>query len=243
MSDPKEFLYMARLSEQTERFEDMITYMKKYIENTKDLKDEERNLLSIAYKNAVGSRRTAWRAISAFENKEKTKNSRQIEVIKYYKAKIEKELENYCHELVSLIDQSLFKQSLPVEAKVFYLKMKADYFRYMSEFYISENFKKSSDNAMRSYQQAVEVAEKGLPPTHPIRLGLALNNSVFFYEIKHDAKSAIQIAKKAFEDAINEFETLEEEDQIDSATIMQLLRDNITLWKKEVGEDEKTADK
>lgn len=73
MADPKEFLYMARLSEQTERFEDMINYMKKYIDITKDLKDEERNLLSIAYKNAVGSRRTAWRAISAFENKEKTK--------------------------------------------------------------------------------------------------------------------------------------------------------------------------
>ena len=59
---------------------------------------------------------------------------------------------------------------------------------------------------------------------------------MFFYEIKHDPKSAINIAKKAFEDAINEFETLEEEDQIDSATIMQLLRDNITLWKKEIGE-------
>jgi len=73
MSDPKEFLFMARLSEQTERFEDMINYMKKYIDITKDLKDEERNLLSIAYKNAVSSRRTAWRAISAFENKEKSK--------------------------------------------------------------------------------------------------------------------------------------------------------------------------
>ena len=76
MTDPKEYLYMSRLSEQTERFEDMINYMKKYIEATKDqkeLKDEERNLLSIAFKNAVGSRRTAWRAISAFENKEKTK--------------------------------------------------------------------------------------------------------------------------------------------------------------------------
>ena len=153
MTDPKEYLYMSRLSEQTERFEDMINYMKKYIEATKDqkeLKDEERNLLSIAYKNAVGSRRTAWRAISAFENKEKTKvivalynilsirNSRQIEVIKYYKNKIEKELENYCLELVSLIDHSLYKQSLAGDAKVFYLKMKADYYRYMSEFYTSE---------------------------------------------------------------------------------------------------------
>ncbi len=63
-----------------------------------------------------------------------------------------------------------------------------------------------------------------------------MNNSVFFYEIKHDPKTAIQIAKKTFEDAINEFETLDEDDQIDSATIMQLLRDNITLWKKELGE-------
>jgi len=144
---------------------------------------------------------------------------------------------------VNLIDQSLFKPTLAVEAKVFYLKMKADYFRYMSEFYTNENFKNSSDNAMKNYAAAVEVAEKGLPPTHPIRLGLALNNSVFFYEIKHDPRSAINIAKKAFEEAINEFETLEEEDQIDSATIMQLLRDNITLWKKEIGEDDKAGEK
>jgi 14-3-3 protein epsilon len=68
-----EYLYMARLSEQTERFEDMVEYMKKYIAINNDLGDDERNLLSIAYKNTVGSRRTAWRAISALENKEKTK--------------------------------------------------------------------------------------------------------------------------------------------------------------------------
>lgn len=64
---------MAKLSEQTERFEEMVEYMKKVIEKTKELKDEERNLLSIAYKNAVGNRRTAWRALTAYEMKEKTK--------------------------------------------------------------------------------------------------------------------------------------------------------------------------
>lgn len=74
MSDKKgEYLYMARLSEQTERFEDMVDYMKKYIVIAGDLRDDERNLLSIAYKNTVSSRRTAWRAISALETKEKTK--------------------------------------------------------------------------------------------------------------------------------------------------------------------------
>lgn len=69
----QEYVYMAKLAEQMERFEDMTDYMKKIIDLTQDLKDEERNLLSIAYKNVVGQRRTAWRAIWAYESKEKTK--------------------------------------------------------------------------------------------------------------------------------------------------------------------------
>lgn len=68
-----EYIYMAKLAEQMERFEDMTEYMRKIIDISKELKDEERNLLSIAYKNAVGQRRTAWRAIYAYEMKEKTK--------------------------------------------------------------------------------------------------------------------------------------------------------------------------
>lgn len=68
-----EYLYMARLAEQTERYEDMVEHMKKYIAIVKELQDDERNLLSLAYKNTVTSRRTAWRAISALENKERTK--------------------------------------------------------------------------------------------------------------------------------------------------------------------------
>lgn len=68
-----EYVYMARLAEQMERFEDMVDYMKKVVDLTKDLKDEERNLLSVSFKNVVGQRRTAWRAICAYEMKEKTK--------------------------------------------------------------------------------------------------------------------------------------------------------------------------
>lgn len=76
MSDKiMEYIYMAKLAEQMERFEDMTEYMKKIIDMGVELKDEERNLLSIAYKNVVGQRRTAWRAIYAYEMKEKTKVS------------------------------------------------------------------------------------------------------------------------------------------------------------------------
>jgi 14-3-3 protein epsilon len=67
MSNREENIYMAKLTEQTERFEDMIGFMKKVIQEGKELSVEERNLLSVAYKNSVGSRRTAWRALSQIE--------------------------------------------------------------------------------------------------------------------------------------------------------------------------------
>jgi len=238
MSDKKnEFLYMARLAEQTERYEDMVDWVKKYVEVVRELKDEERNLLSIAYKNAAGSRRTAWRAISALENKEKAKNSRQIEIIKYYKNKIERELESYCNDAISLIDNSLLKQSLNPEGTVFYFKMRGDYCRYLSEFLIGDGYKKASDYAIKSYQTATDIAEKDLKSTNAIRLGLALNCSVFHYEIKNDVMTAVNVAKKAFDEAIADLEHLEDEQYKDSTTIMQLLRDNITLWTQDLTEE------
>lgn len=91
------------------------------------------------------------------------------------------------------------------------------------------------DAAQDSYKKASEEAEK-LKTTHPIRLGLALNYSVFFYEILHQPDLACQLAKKAFDNAIQELETLEEDEYRDSATIMQLLRDNLTLWTSDLVE-------
>ena len=70
----------------------------------------------------------------------------------------------------------------------------------------------------------------GLAPTHPIRLGLALNFSVFYYEVLSSPDRACHLAKQAFDDAIAELDTLSEESYKDSTLIMQLLRDNLTLW-------------
>ena len=70
----------------------------------------------------------------------------------------------------------------------------------------------------------------GLAPTHPIRLGLALNYSVFLYEVQAKSQEACDLAKQAFDDAIAELDTLDEESYKDSTLIMQLLRDNLTLW-------------
>lgn len=79
-------------------------------------------------------------------------------------------------------------------------------------------------------QAATDVAQTELTPTHPIRLGLALNFSVFYYEILNSPDRACHLAKQAFDDAIAELDSLSEESYRDSTLIMQLLRDNLTLW-------------
>jgi 14-3-3 protein epsilon len=228
-----ELIFMAKVSEQTERFEDMLDYMKKVVQTGGELSIEERNLLSVAYKNSVGSRRTAWRALSSIEQKEESKGSKFLSQLRDYKKKIEKELSDFCNDILSLLDKHLIGSN-NAESKVFFLKMKGDYFRYISEYSSGDVHSKAADNALQAYQQATEVATKDLKTTHPIRLGLALNFSVFYYEVLNDPSKACSMAKDAFDNAIAEIEHIEEEQYKDATTIMQLIRDNLTLWTSEI---------
>jgi hypothetical protein len=126
------------------------------------------------------------------------------------------------------------------------LNRKGDYHRYLAEFAIGDKRKTSADKSLEAYKAATDVAASNLAPTHPIRLGLALNFSVFYYEILNSPDQACQLAKQAFDDAIAgtlghlqiterranrnaELDTLSEESYKDSTLIMQLLRDNLVL--------------
>jgi 14-3-3 protein epsilon len=115
--------------------------------------------------------------------------------------------------------------------------MKGDYHRYIAEYKVDAEKKKSSDAARDAYKKAMDIAENGLLVTHPIRLGLALNFSVFYYEVLNLPEEACQMARKAFEDAIAELDNVSEDSYKDSTLIMQLLRDNLTLWTSEDGNE------
>merc|ERR1712013_646525 len=95
----------------------------------------------------------------------------------------------------------------------------------------------TSEEAKVFYYKMKGDYHRYLPPTHPIRLGLALNFSVFYYEILNSPDRACHIAKQAFDDAIAELDTLSEESYKDSTLIMQLLRDNLTLWTSDQAAD------
>merc|ERR1712060_127354 len=196
-----------------------------------ELSTEERNLLSVAYKNAVGSRRAAWRVITSVEQKEKGKgNEENAKWAKEYCSKVEGELQNICDKILALLDTNLINKATNGESKVFYQKMKADYFRYIAEFSDGDAKGKAAENARLAYEEASKVAEKDLAVTHPIRLGLALNYSVFQYEVLSNPDEACKMARTAFEDAIAELDNVAEDSYKDSTLIMQLLRDNLTLW-------------
>jgi 14-3-3 protein epsilon len=213
MADSREEnVYMAKLAEQAERYEEMVQYMKKVAMLDQELTVEERNLVSVAYKNVIGARRASWRIVSSIEQKEENKgNEQHVARIKEYRTKIENELANICNDILSVLDQHLIPTANTGESKVFYHKMKGDYLRYLAEFQTSGSRKEAAEKSLIAYKAASDIASTGLPPTHPIRLGLALNFSVFYYEILNSPDRACQLAKQAFDDAISELDTLSED--------------------------------
>ncbi|XP_057470137.1 14-3-3 protein 10 [Actinidia eriantha] len=230
----EQYVYMAKLAEQAERYEEMVSFMEKLVAGSTpagELTVEERNLLSVAYKNVIGSLRAAWRIVSSIEQKEESrKNDDHVVLVKDYRSKVEAELSQVCAGILKLLDSNLVPSASSSESKVFYLKMKGDYHRYMAEFKVGDERKEAAEDTMNAYKAAQDIALADLAPTHPIRLGLALNFSVFYYEILNSSDKACSMAKQAFEEAIAELDTLGEESYKDSTLIMQLLRDNLTLW-------------
>ena len=244
MASKEDLTYKAKLAEQVERYDDMVEDMKKITkmvsEKGEELTVEERNLLSVAYKNVIGSRRASWRIISSIEQKE-DQSSEKLEIIKAYREKVEKELNGICNEVLDLLDTHLIKGATNSETKVFYHKMKGDYYRYLAEFSSGETKEKTKEKAAEAYKEATEEA-KNLKSTNPIRLGLALNYSVFYFEIQNNSEKACQLAKTAFDDAIAVLDELKEDSYKDSTLIMQLLRDNLTLWTADAKVDDEAED-
>lgn len=249
-ADRDSLLFLAKIAEQTERFEDMVDYMKQVAAMPGELSVDERNMFSLSFKSIVGSLRKSWRIMTNLEQNEEAKmnmaakdggaakdeKSQHLDHMKQYTAQIEKELEEICNVAVDILTDTLLPNAESSDAKVFYYKMRGDYYRYLAEFMTGDRRKEVAEASLESYQSATDVANKDLSTTHPLRLGLALNFSVFYFEIMNGQERARQLAQQAFNDAFKDLENLPEGSYHDSMLIMGLLRDNITLWTTEMEE-------
>uniref|UniRef100_A0A915PM54 14-3-3 domain-containing protein n=1 Tax=Setaria digitata TaxID=48799 RepID=A0A915PM54_9BILA len=178
------------------------------------------------FQNVVGARRSSWRVISSIEQKTEGSEKKQ-QMAKEYREKVEKELRDICQDVLNLLDKYLIPKAGNPESKVFYLKMKGDYYRYLAEVASGddrnvclggiEELKRFEfliltggsvfylvvvEKSQQSYQEAFDIAKDKMQPTHPIRLGLALNFSVFYYEILNAPDKACQLAKQVREDGL-----------------------------------------
>ncbi len=133
-----------------------------------------------------------------------------------------------------MIKNDAMKTQAEAEGKAFFLKMVGDYYRYMAESASGDVLSQARDGALQNYKEA-ETAGKDLPPCNPIKLGLALNFSVFYYEVMQDNKQACTLAETALQEAMNKIDDVDEETFRDAKSIIELLKENLTLWKEEEG--------
>ena len=243
MSKPKnytreEYIYLAKLNERAERFPDMVKSINKFVELDPKLTKDERNILSAGYKNIISDKRASWRLLNSMEKKEEKKNSPQTANIRLVKNNIEKELNDICNEIQIIIDKYLVPNASDSETKVFFLKLKGDYYRYKCEFATGKEFDDACSKAEKVYKEAYDIANKDIPISSSTRLGLALNYSVFFYEIKGLKEEACNIAKNAFDESLKVLDDLEKSKPKDTILIIQLLKENLILWSNEMNEEE-----
>lgn len=229
-------VYLAMLAEQCGRYEDMMNFLEEMVKTkSEDLTSDERNLLSIAYKNTISQDRQAIRTLLAYEAKEaKKSDSAYLPWIREYKGKVQKELEDLCNKICSTIDSSLLPKANTDEAKVFYHKMKGDYYRYIAENVDGDIKKKYSDLGLASYNEALN-ASKDIDYKNPIKLGLALNLSVFYYEVIGNREDACKLAKETLEKSKEALNGVDEEDDEakDAFSIVNLLQENLDMWNSE----------
>jgi hypothetical protein len=222
------FQNLAHLAELSERYDDMCVFMREVVKIAKDGPDlslQERNLLSISFKNAVGHRRAAWR-VTINDNEGSNDAMPQA-----FRQLIENEIEPCCRDILELLENYLIVHPLNNnDSQIFYQKMAGDYFRYLAE--IRPNDDAVKHKSAHYYGLAMATAEKVMSPTDPVRLGLALNYSVCLYEIISDRKGACDLARRAFDEAVAELNRVDQNDPLyrDSSLILNLLRDNMTLW-------------
>ena len=189
----EENIFMARVAEQAERFDDMVAYLQDVVKSkSEDFTTEERNLLSVGFKNQIGSKRTAIRTISAIE--QNPKYQKFNEALGIYKKKIEQELYTQCITIVDIVKDSCLQVASTDETKAFFYKMIGDYYRYVAECANGDQLDVVKNGALENYQQA-QTTSASLNACNPIRLGLALNFSVFHYEVMNNHKQACELGE------------------------------------------------
>ncbi|RKP26930.1 14-3-3-like protein [Syncephalis pseudoplumigaleata] len=213
------------------RYEEMFASMVEAIRMDNHVVLEEMKLLSFAYKTLIALRRARWRNLSVSEQRATASGDvERAETIGKDKAQIQNELLKICQEFDGVFGDALLRSVSSDECHMLYYKMRGNYHRFMAEFSLAGTCQASIDAAEQAYAHATKIARGNFPPTHAIRLHVALNYSTFCYEIRSDHDRAFDIAESAVEEAEAMMDKLPQEEYDESIFILKLLKDQLNVW-------------
>jgi len=136
-------------------------------------------------------------------------------------------------DIVATVKDQCMPKATDPESKAFFLKMVGDYYRYVAESASVDKLTEVKEGALNYYNQASQAAEKDLGACNPIRLGLALNFSVFYFEVMSEQKKACELGENALQAALDKIDDCDEETFRDAKSIIELLKENLSLWKED----------
>lgn len=221
----------ARMCERVGRYQDMVNWVSKtmdlYSNREREVPTTLRNLLSVAFNGCVGQLRKSCRVLKLIEQTELAKNNSQpATCAKEYILKIQKEISTHCKKALEYAE-SMYAFPSDRDIKVFLLKMRGDFSRYLAELRNTEDFEKRCGDATRFYDEALKV---GLPADHHLVLGVQLNKAIFVYEVQNNRPAAINVLKKALQEAgIRDYKR-------GQAVTVNLVIDNLKSWESNQGE-------
>mmetsp|Transcript_25721 Transcript_25721/g.45137 ORF Transcript_25721/g.45137 Transcript_25721/m.45137 type:complete len:245 (+) Transcript_25721:2401-3135(+) len=231
-----DLLFLAKVSEQSERYEDCADYIEVLAKReTRELSYEERSLIGAAFKNIVSNKRSAWQVLTYLREKYKHEGEREkSRHARRSRKALVTEIEQVSSRILQLIENDLLPKTTSSEAIAFYMKLQGDYLRYIAEVTSASQRQQAVEKATEAYIKAYDYALKELVANHPIRLGLILNYSVFIYDILGQSSRAQAMAKAALEEAISGLDNVAEESYKDSTLVISLLRDNLQQWTNDI---------
>ena len=231
-----ELKYLITTCLSLELYEEAYDYsqqLKKVCDNTFD--EEERNLYMKCLKGKLNIERNAWKIIIDFENYEQDKEILPKKLMKEKKDFLEEQRKKLCFEVVE--DCKIFEENIEEDdysAKIFYLKLKADYLRYYGETVSEEQFEKYIKQCRDSYDKAYQLCKEYLEPISPLYLSVALNYSVFLYTLTDETSNAYNIANETYKQAILKLSPEKKIPEVES--ILKSIEENITIWRIEISE-------
>ena len=237
MSEERErCMFLAQVLIHTDRIKESIEYLKKAIDINPVLTIDERNIFTSAYKTLVSIPRKGLRQIAVDEQEGVLNNFSKdcLNQIELLKTEVTNQLINYCLDLNNILDTKIIPATEEVEPRVFYYKLKGDYYRYICEIQTDDEQEESVEKAKECYDKAREISVAELEPYKPTALGLILNYTVFLFEIMKEYDEAISLAEETYQKCIPILDQNSAKSKSEAVTIAQLLDNNVKLWRETI---------